>query len=259
MARPNLNAQYEKYGLWWRPTHHPLWMEMEMIRKGGHWKNSKGVLVGLGLEFHFKAALKLLWPEIVHHKWTDLFIEHFLVKRTIVVIGPASTGKTFMAAFCALLDYYCYPDITTVMCCSTTKERLEDRVWKEVKKLHKLARQRFSWMPGHLIEGRLRIVTDDRDEATEGRDFGCGLVGVPCQRGDSYVGLGSFAGFKNKRVILVGDELSLLPRAFVDAISNLDKNPKFTCVALGNPKDTTDALGVLGEPAAHLGGWDGGI
>lgn len=259
MPRLNLNATYEKYGLLWSPATDPLWMEMRMIQKGGRWKNSNGEMVGNGLEYHFKAALKLLWPHLVFHKWTDLFVEHFLTKRTVVVIGPASSGKTAMAAFCVLLDYYCYSDCTTVICCSTTRERLEDRVWGEIKKLHKIATKSYSWLPGHLIEGRQRIITDDRDQASEGRDFRNGLVGVPCKKGESYVGLSDFAGLKNKRVILLGDELSLLPRVFVDGISNLDKNTKFLCIGLGNPKDTTDALGVLAEPAAYLGGWDGGI
>lgn len=259
MARLNLNRQIEKYGQLWDPITDPLWLEMKMCQKGGRWKRADGTMAGNGMEFHFKAALALAWPQLVFHKWTDLFIEHFLTKRTVVVIGPASSGKTAMAAFCVLMDYYLYPDITTIICCSTTRERLEDRVWGEIKKLHKLVSKRFSWIPGHLIEGRQRIITDNRDDATEGRDFRNGLVGVPCKKGESYVGLSDFAGLKNKRVILLGDELSLLPRVFVDGISNLDKNPKFLCVGLGNPKDVTDALGVLAEPAAHLGGWDGGI
>lgn len=255
----NSKSTFEIYGLDWNVATDPLWIEITMIQKGGRWKDSYGDMIGEGLEFHFKAALKLLWPFLVFHKWTDLFIEHFLTKRTVVVIGPASSGKTAMAAFSVLLDYYCYPDTTTVICCSTTRERLEDRVWGEIKKLHKFACANRSWLPGHLIEGRQRIITDDKTSASEGRDFRNGLVGVPCKKGDSYVGLSDFAGLKNKRVILLGDELSLLPRVFVDGISNLDKNTKFLCVALGNPKDTTDALGVLAEPAAHLGGWDGGI
>lgn len=257
--RANLNATFEKYGQLWSPATDPLWLEIKMIQKGGRWKKADGSYAGNGMAFHFKAALKLAWPELVFHKWTDLFIDNFLTKRTVVVIGPASSGKTAMASFSVLMDYYCYPSITTVICCSTTRERLEDRCWGEIKKLHKTAQKRFNWLPGHLIEGRQRIITDDRDESSEGRDFRNGLVGVPCKKGESYVGLSDFAGLKNKRVILLGDELSLLPRVFVDGISNLDKNPKFLCIGLGNPKDTTDALGVLAEPAAHLGGWDGGI
>lgn len=259
MPRDTLNARIEKYGLLWTPTTDALWLEMKMVQKGGRWKNSAGEMVGMGLEYHFKAAIKLAWPSVVFHKWTDLFIEHFLTKRTVVVIGPASSGKTAMAAFCVMMDYYCFPDVTTVICCSTTRERLEDRVWGELKKRHKSATAAYNWLSGNLIESRQRIITDSKDEASEGRDFRNGLVGVPCKKGESYVGLADFAGLKNQRVILLGDELSLLPRVFVDGISNLDKNPKFLCIGLGNPKDTTDALGVLAEPAAHLGGWDGGI
>lgn len=83
--------------------------------------------------------------------------------------------------------------------------------------------------------------------------------GVPYKKGQTYQGLSSMVGVKNKHVELVVDESALIPRIFVDAISNLNKNAGFHCIALGNPKDTTDALGVIAEPAAHLGGWDGGI
>lgn len=69
----------------------------------------------------------------------------------------------------------------------------------------------------------------------------------------------SLVGIKNKRVRLIADELSLCPRIFIDAISNLNKNPEFKCVGIGNPKDTTDALGLLCEPSAEDGGWDSGI
>jgi hypothetical protein len=123
-----------------------------------------------------------------------------------------------------------------------------------------MAKQRFPGLiPGNLIESRQRIITDSRFEDADGRDFRNGICGVPCKRGGSYVGLGSFAGIKNKRLRMVADECHLMNRVFVDAIANLNKNPDFKCVALGNPKDTTDALGVICEPAAHLGGWDGAI
>lgn len=252
-------AQIEKYGLYWQPTVHPISMEMTMVQKGGQWKNRAGVQVGEGIEFHFKRAVSLCWPGICWHKWNNLFVSHYLTKRTIVVIGPASSGKTHSAAFSVLMDYYIHPSITTIIICSTTKERLEDRIWGEIKKLHKQAIKQFRWLPGHLIEGRMRIVTDDRNESEEGRDFRNGVVGVPCKKGTDYVGMGDFIGLKNKRVRLVGDELSLLPQAFVHSIANLDKNPDFKAIGLGNPKETTDALGMLGEPAVHLGGWDSGI
>jgi hypothetical protein len=251
--------QIEKYGLYWSTTLDAAWVEMQMVQKGGRWKKKTGGLAGMGTEFHFKQVIKHIWPEIVWHRWIHLFVEEYLKNRTIVAIGPASSGKTHDSAVCLLADYYCFPNETTGIVCSTTKERLEDRVWGEIKRLHKAAIRVRSWLPGHLIEGRQRLVTDDRAEVGEGRDFRNGLVGVPCRQGNQFTGLGDFIGIKNKRVRLLGDELHLLPRVFVDSISNLDKNPDLKVIGMGNPKDTTDALGVLAEPAADMGGWDSGI
>ena len=248
----------EKYGLRWPEGTPDIKAEMDMIRYGGRFKRNDK-MVGEGLFFHFQMFQRMLWPEKVWHKWSILELECFLKHRTIAVIGPASSGKTFDAATNVLADWLVWPDCTTSLFCSTTKERLEDRVWGEVKKFFRLAKDRFPWMPGNLIEGRQRILMDSKLEAAEGRDFRNGLCGVPCIVSGNFTGLGSFIGIKNKRMRLVGDELQLLPPAFVDAISNLDKNPDLKVVALGNPKDTTDALGRLAEPAAYLGGWDGGV
>lgn len=259
MAASKHRNQFPKYGLWWPDIIHPIQIEMDMIRKGGRYKKRDGTEVGEGLFFHYKQLETYLWPEKEWHKWNILQLESWLKYRTIVVIGASSTGKTHSAATDHLADYYCFPDCTTVLCCSTTKESLEKRIWGEIKKYHKLARSRFEWIPGHLTEGRLMITTDSRFDSEDGRDFRNGLTGVPVQRGETYVGMGSFVGIKNKRVRLLGDELSLLPRAFIDSISNLDANPDFKATGLGNPKDITDALGVLGEPAVHLGGWEGDI
>ena len=79
------------------------------------------------------------------------------------------------------------------------------------------------------------------------------------QKGGSYQGLGSYVGIKNKRLRLLADEGQLMPRVYVDAIANLNKNKDFKAMVMGNPKETTDALGVVCEPSAELGGWDGGI
>lgn len=247
------------YNLKWLPTIDPISRERDMIRHGGRWKKADGTYAGEGLLFHFIKFQQLLWPEKKWHKWNRHQAECYLNYRTIGVIGPASSGKTNSAATDVLADYYCFPEKSTVLCCSTTRERLEDRVWGEIKKYHLMAKKRCPWLAGHLIEGRQRIVSDVRNELIEGRDFRNGLIGVPCKRGSEYVGLGDFIGIKNKRVRVIADELSLLPGVFVSAISNLDKNPDLKVLGLGNPKETTDALGVLCEPAAFLGGWEGGI
>ena len=252
-------AQFQKYNLYWQTTVDAASLELDMIKHGGQWKKQDGTIAGEGLVFHFKEFIRIVWPWVLQHKWFNLILENYVKYRTVVLIGPASSSKTFTSAILVLVDYFAHPDCTTVICCSTTKERLQDRVWADITKLFREAKSQRKWLPGNIIEGRLRIVTDSRKDSPDGRDFRNGVVGVAAKRGESFVGLSDFAGIKNKRVRLLGDELSLLPRAFCDSISNLDKNPDFKCIGLGNPKETTDALGVLGEPAAHLGGWDGGI
>ncbi len=252
-------ADFSKYGLKWPPGITPLDIELEMLRHGGRWKKKDGTLAGEGMEFHFKEAMNLLWPWIKWHAWAELQLKCWINYRIIGQIGCASSGKSFVSSACALTDYYCHPNSTTVLVSSTTRESLEMRVWGEIKKLHKSAKQLHPDLPGYLIEGRQRIVSDPRNEAADGRDFRNGLVGVACKRGQSFQGMEEYVGIKNKHLRMIADELQFLPRQFVDSISNMNKNTDFKCVGSGNPKDTTDALGVLCEPAAHLGGWDGGI
>lgn len=252
---------YEVYpGIWDNKSALPISTEIGIIQKGGRWLNKAlNKMVGNGLEYHFKKAISILWPEIVWHRWNELFLREWLANKYVGVLGPTNSGKTNSAALFHLFDYYCFPTETTVLVCSTTRDRLEDRIWGEIKKLHRAATGRYRWLPGHLIEGKQRIVTDDRSEAVEGRDFRNGICGVPCFKGTTMQGLGAFVGIKNKRLRLCGDELQTLPKAFLDSLSNLMKGPDRKCTGMGNPSDTLDSLGALCEPAAHLGGWDSGI
>src|SRR5438477_600052 len=233
-------------------------IELSCIQLGGQWQDINGDTCGEGMFFHFRRAQELMWPEKVWHRWNILELENYLTHRIIAELGPASSGKTFSGASNVLTDYYAFPNCTTVICCSTEREMLEMRIWGIVKRFHRAAQERFPFLAGHLIESRQRIVTDEK-KSGDGRDFLNGICGVPCKKGTTFVGLGSFAGIKNKRVRLVADEASLLPVVFVDAIANLGKNPDFKCLALGNPKATTDALGRIAEPAESIGGWESGI
>ena len=48
-----------------------LLIEMEAIRRGGHWVKDN-IPAGEGLTAHYKNACRLIWPHIDWHRWTEL-------------------------------------------------------------------------------------------------------------------------------------------------------------------------------------------
>jgi hypothetical protein len=99
----------------------------------------------------------------------------------------------------------------------------------------------------------MAIVSEGEDEDSE--DFRNAIVGVPCMVGGSFVGLGKYVGIKNRYIILIADEASLMSDAYGRGVTSLEQNPGFRCWPLANPKDRFDTFGKLVEPADSEGGW----
>jgi hypothetical protein len=179
-------------------------------------------------------------------------LEEIVTGKNTGILGPASSGKTHEVAAYILSDYTCFPENTTALVSSTTLQMLDLRIWGEIKKLFADAKTRHAWLPGHLNETRHRITTVSGDMQV--KDFRNGIQGIACLKGSTYVGLSNYAGIKNERFRIAGDELQFIPKSFVDAFQNLSKTPKdFKAIGMGNPKDETDALGTMCEP---VDGWD---
>lgn len=253
-------AKIRKYGMAWDTDeyHDHACIELEFIRKGGYIQHKKKTR-GNGLFFHWKAFQDLIWPDQTWQHWRTLMTEEFLKRQYLAILGCAASGKTKTSALNALTDWYAFPDCTTTICSSTDLPSLDRRIWGEIVKLHRSAKAAAEWIPGHLIEGRRTIINDPHDEFLEGREFKNGLMGVACKRGQTFVGLSNLVGIHNKRVRVFGDELSLMPKSFLDSSSNLSKCEDFKLIGKGNPNETTNALGILAEPAVELGGWESGI
>lgn len=236
-----------------------LELEMEAIRRGGKWKSAKGNDYGEGLPFHYKAACQILWPHIDWHRWTELCNSE--VRRdgakVTVLMGSGSTGKTNGAAWNYLLEFYCRPEETLVLISSTDLRGLELRVWGEIKKLHNLAKERFEWLPGKMLESRHAITVHGVREGAfdvyvKMRDLRCGVIAIPTVEGGRNVGLGKWIGIKQKHLRLIADDCTAMNATFLSAFSNLNNNQDFQALVLGNPDDILDPLGVSSEP---LDGW----
>lgn len=246
----------KKYLLDWPEGTDDLQIEMSMIRKGGQWTGKNGTVFGNGLSFHYEQMRHLLWPHLDVHRWEELCRDEILKNKITVLMGPKSSGKTHSGSWVYLCEYLCFPEETCVLVSSTDFRGLELRVWGEIKSLFQLAKNRFPYLPGYLIDSKHAIATDDLFDDDAVRDLRKGMMGIPCVQNGKFVGLGKYCGIKQKRMRLIADEAALMASSFLSAFANLDGNEDFRAVILGNPQDTMDPLGRAAEPrdgwSSHL-------
>lgn len=252
-------AKIQMYGWQFDDVVHPLEREFLCIRRGGAWKRKDGEIAGMGLPFHYRKAIGILWPEFAQHRWFHLILDQFLKREWIGISGPKDSGKTSSLTVILLCDYYCFPNITSIILSSTTMKALKNRAFGEFTMRHRAARKRIEWLPGHMIESECRIVTDDRDENVDGRDVRNGIIGIPVKEGGRNA-LDDIIGIKNKRKRWFIDEVQQLSAAALDGTANfMQNNSDVKFIGAGNPSDTMDAHGKLCQPHSKIGGWDGGI
>jgi hypothetical protein len=239
-----------KYGLQWSDKTTPIEIELYFIQNG-HAACSDGTT----LAAHYKNALMFFWPHLDWHRWFELCNNEIRRPNAKVttLMGAGSTGKTCVAGAEYLLDYYACPHETLVLISSTDLSSLEGRVWGEIKMLHELAAQRCAWLPGYLLDSKHCITTDrlERDEYEDEsttRDLRKGVMCIPTIQGNKNIGLGKWIGRKQKRVRLIADDCTAMAQTFLSAFANLNNNPDFQAVVLGNPSDILDPLGVAAEP-----------
>ena len=239
----------EAYGRKWPGTPHPLEIEFACIRER----------IGDPFE-HYWAMRHILWPELDDHRWALLCGKTIVDNKITTLMGAGSTGKSHSAAWFAVCYWFVDPQNTCVLVSSTTMDKLKLVIWGEIVNLWQRAINRFDWLPGHVLDSRVAItyqsLTDDEIDDRSTRDMRMAIKGVPCIQGGKFVGLGKFVGIKHKRLLLCADECAFMGSSFLSACSNLDKNPEFRAIFMGNPNDILDPLGKAAEP---IDGWTGHI
>jgi hypothetical protein len=254
---PDLSAHKYAYGN--IRSNCPAALELIAIKRclydGDHWKDASGQVAGLTLAEHTRRFAKLAWPNFVWHRWSNMLLETISANDCTAVWGPASSGKTAVMAVVMLSWYWAAPTEFTGLCSTTDLIRLELRIFGEIKKRFKEARERYPWLAGNLIDSRQRIVTQGKGE--EGRDFRCGILGIACQKSSGEVqGLSSYAGIKNRFVMLAADEVHTMTASFTQGANNLKSNNnegRFIAIYSGNLVDLETPLGTVAEPDC---GWD---
>lgn len=249
---------FTKYGLKWADDQDPLLLEFHMIRQTDAFLACKGTT---RLQ-HYLAAHELLWPEDDQHRWFMAGMQSIVQNQITVLMGCASSGKTYLMVAHALIDFFCFPHTSLALISSTDSRSLEIRIWGRMKELFNRAKLRHDWLPGYVLESKMAIVPDEVDENNVlGRAMTMGIICVPCVSGGRFVGMGKFQGVKapnspGKQDGLLkhyGDEAAAMQSSFLDAYSNWTVNDRFKGVMGGNPLDISDPLCTAGEP---VGGWD---
>lgn len=237
-------ATISKYGLNWAADTDPMDIERGMIVRGGGDE---------GLAFHYLECRKYLWPDRYRHRWTDLIYKEILANEITIFMGAASSQKTSHISEYGLIDYFCYPETTLLIVSTLNVEKLDRAIFAEIKMLWRDARQRYPDLPGHLVDYKRAITTDDISlnacDERGVRDMRKGIVGVPCYVGGKAIGLGLYAGTKQKRLRFLCDELQFMCETFTGAWPNMFSNPDVKIIGSGNPRhNPDDQLGIAAEP-----------
>lgn len=244
---------FTKYNLHWQDGTDHLEIELLMIQKGGQFYH-QGVLCGNGLFFHYKAAEIFAWPDEYHNRWTDLILSEILNNTITAIMGPKDTGKTRRCSKYALIDYWAFPHNTLFLISSTTLQMLEQRVWGDIKSLYRRAKLLHSWLPGHVLDSKKAIVTDNLDEDTVNvRDMRKGIVCAACKNeSDEYQSIAGYVGVKQARRRHIGDEFQFMGPGMFDSIANMNSGD-YKGIFPGNPIGQDDPLDQIAEPEC---GWD---
>lgn len=196
-----------RYGLEWPSDVTELDIELVMVRERGLIRGK-----GNGHTFHYRRAVKLLWPELDSHRWSDLASKELSRPNHKITsfMGPGSTAKTHEAAKWGLVEYFADAENTCVLVSSTDIRGLKLRVWAEIIDLWQKAIDRWPNLPGHMLESRIAITTDALEDGDLSdrkiRDMRKAICGIPCVQDKKYVGLKNYHGIKQKRMRLIADE-----------------------------------------------------
>ena len=205
-------------------------------------------------EFYFWRLCDELWnhedlpePMMVKHPWAVEMIRAVIRNKYVAIGGAANSGKSHTMAAWGILNWLAAPRDTLVLLTSTTLREARKRIWGSVVSLLM------------VIEGAPIRIRDSIGNAAYETESGviiarAGLSLIASEKSKTKEAIGKFIGLKQKRLILIADELSEISPAIIEAsLSNLSKNERFELVGLSNPASRFDAFGEWSTPD---GGWD---
>jgi hypothetical protein len=186
-------------------------------------------------------------PLFERHPWAEQMISAAAKEKYLAIGGAASSGKSYVMAGWAIINWLAAPDRTLVLVTSTTLREARKRIWGAVITL-------LTSVPGLPIKIRDSIGSANYVDNNGVIFDRAGLSLIAAEKSKTREASGKLIGIKQERVILVADELSELSHSIMQtALSNLSSNQNLRVVAMSNPCSRFDAFGDWSEPK---NGWD---
>lgn len=189
-----------------------------------------------------------------YHRWSRWMIHKCCTEKYVAIGGAGNSGKSYVMAGWALVNWWADPKNTLILITSTTLKGAQGRIWGDLINLGRAIED----SPWKIRESIGEIVYCCPKTGRTNSKSGIRLIAA--DKSQSKEKVGKMIGLKQKRVILVADELSdISENVITAAVSNLSKNhnPKaglsFQMVGMSNPSSRFDPFGVFSTPA---GGWD---
>jgi len=209
----------------------------------------------LAKEFYFWRVCDELWnqeelpePLMVRHPWAERMIRAAIKDKYLAIGGSASSGKSHTMAAWGIVNWLSQPRDTLVLMTSTTLREARKRIWGSVIGLMSNIE---SFAPCKIRDSIGNIAYVNENGTLIER---AGMSLIAAEKSKTREAIGKFIGIKQKRVIMIGDELSELSEAIINAgLTNLSKNEQFQLIGMSNPNSRFDAFGVWAEPK---NGWD---
>ena len=204
---------------------------------------------GLGKFQHCRNIIDHLWNQegsamrFDWHPWAERMIEEACNNDFLSVAGCASSGKSDTYAVWAIINFLTNPKNTRVFVTSTSLKDSRMRIWGRIREYWRVIPN----APGRLVDsaGMIKYVDPITGDATE--DSGITLLAAEQKK--EKTAIGKMIGFKRERVIFIADEMPELSPAIIEAaIANLDSNPYFQLIGIGNPNSRFDAFGTFSKP-----------
>lgn len=216
---------------------------------------------GLGDEEHFRRAWQLVWPKFQWNEFAELVVWAFVNHRWVMCIGPERSGKTYVFAHCALLDYLAEPmpwdkkgdgvlgggTLTTLG--TVTFDGLKLRMWSDLLRAAETA-------TGYPMADTMQIRSSTnelrmypRSSARESAEK-FQIHGQALNQSQSAEGRIRGGHAPRRRIFL--DEAENIAPPIYSAIINPMSAPEAKAVLITNPVEKISKFGEFCEPE---GGW----